>query len=304
MLMSFIVIGQKDKDTYVLYDNRAGFGGKACATLYTITQLIQGGYGICGVTPEGYTWVKQGKQLKASMLRIMTVDGKVATRIPAFTDLDDTKRRAGTFEKGIKRSRKEIQRAKEVGEKRSQTIQTKKESADPRRLDIIDFYKDILANGVEIKRMTPQKISSIYNYSLEKEQRVYDFEQLFDKNGTPMPAYYSRTKNVLVSRKKMLEKYNNIVAKVGLEGGKFVNYSFYTSEPPHSTPREVADYFMKHTTKQIKYTYGLKFRGPTTCEKPISHEEAMRIWSRNGMFDVREHEDWVDFQEVSGNDMW
>lgn len=304
MLMSFIVIGQKDKDTYVLYDNRAGFGGKACATLYTITQLIQGGYGICGVTPEGYTWVKQGKQLKASMLRIMTVDGKVATRIPAFTDLDDTKRSAATFEKGIKRSRKEIQRAKEVGEKRSQTIQTKKESVDPRRLDIIDFYKDILANGVEIKRMTPQKISSIYNYSLEKEQRVYDFEQLFDKNGTPMPAYYSRTKNVLVSRKKMLEKYNNIVAKVGLEGGKFVNYSFYTSEPPHSTPREVADYFMKHTTKQIKYTYGLKFRGPTTCEKPISHEEAMRIWSRNGMFDVREHEDWVDFQEVSGNDMW
>ena len=304
MLMSFIVIGQKDKDTYVLYDNRAGFGGKACATLYTITQLIQGGYGICGVTPEGYTWVKQGKQLKASMLRIMTVDGKVATRIPAFTDLDDTKRSAATFEKGIKRSRKEIQRAKEVGEKRSQTIQTKKESADPRRLDIIDFYKDILANGVEIKRMTPQKISSIYNYSLEKEQRVYDFEQLFDKNGTPMPAYYSRTKNVLVSRKKMLEKYNNIVAKVGLEGGKFVNYSFYTSEPPHSTPREVADYFMKHTTKQIKYTDGLKFRGPTTCEKPISHEEAMRIWSRNGMFDVREHEDWVDFQEVSGNDMW
>ena len=304
MLMSFIVIGQKDKDTYVLYDNRAGFGGKACATLYTITQLIQGGYGICGVTPEGYTWVKQGKQLKASMLRIMTVDGKVATRIPAFTDLDDTKRSAATFEKGIKRSRKEIQRAKEVGEKRSQTIQTKKESADPRRLDIIDFYKDILANGVEIKRMTPQKISSIYNYSLEKEQRVYDFEQLFDKNGTPMPAYYSRTKNVLVSRKKMLEKYNNIVAKVGLEGGKFVNYSFYTSEPPHSTPREVADYFMKHTTKQIKYTYGLKFRGPATCEKPISHEEAMRIWSRNGMFDVREHEDWVDFQEVSGNDMW
>ena len=304
MLMSFIVIGQKDKDTYVLYDNRAGFGGKACATLYTITQLIQGGYGICGVTPEGYTWVKQGKQLKASMLRIMTVDGKVATRIPALTDLDDTKRSAATFEKGIKRSRKEIQRAKEVGEKRSQTIQTKKESADPRRLDIIDFYKDILANGVEIKRMTPQKISSIYNYSLEKEQRVYDFEQLFDKNGTPMPAYYSRTKNVLVSRKKMLEKYNNIVAKVGLEGGKFVNYSFYTSEPPHSTPREVADYFMKHTTKQIKYTYGLKFRGPTTCEKPISHEEAMRIWSRNGMFDVREHEGWVDFQEVSGNDMW
>lgn len=304
MLMSFIVIGQKDKDTYVLYDNRAGFGGKACATLYTITQLIQGGYGICGVTPEGYTWVKQGKQLKASMLRIMTVDGKAATRIPAFTDLDDTKRSAATFEKGIKRSRKEIQRAKEVGEKRSQTIQTKKESVDPRRLDIIDFYKDILANGVEIKRMTPQKISSIYNYSLEKEQRVYDFEQLFDKNGTPMPAYYSRTKNVLVSRKKMLEKYNNIVAKVGLEGGKFVNYSFYTSEPPHSTPREVADYFMKHTTKQIKYTYGLKFRGPTTCEKPISHEEAMRIWSRNGMFDVREHEDWVDFQEVSGNDMW
>ena len=302
--MSFIVIGQKDKDTYVLYDNRAGFGGKACATLYTITQLIQGGYGICGVTPEGYTWVKQGKQLKASMLRIMTVDGKVATRIPAFTDLDDTKRSAATFEKGIKRSRKEIQRAKEVGEKRSQTIQTKKESVDPRRSDIIDFYKDILANGVEIKRMTPQKISSIYNYSLEKEQRVYDFEQLFDKNGTPMPAYYSRTKNVLVSRKKMLEKYNNIVAKVGLEGGKFVNYSFYTSEPSHSTPREVADYFMKHTTKQIKYTYGLKFRGPTTCEKPISHEEAMRIWSRNGMFDVREHEDWVDFQEVSGNDMW
>ena len=304
MITSFIVIGQKDKDTYVLYDNRAGFGGKACATLYTITQLIQGGYGICGVTPEGYNWVKQGKQLKDSMLRIMTVDGKVASRIPTFTDLDDTKRSATTFEKGIKRSRKEIQRAKEVGEKRSQTIQTKKESIDPRQTDIIDFYKDILANGVEIKRMTPQKISSIYNYSLEKGQRVYDFEQLFDKNGTPMPAYYSKTKDVLVSRKKMLERYNNIVAKVGLDKGNFVNYSFYSHESPHSTPFEVADYFMKHTTKQIKYTYGLKFRGPTTCEKPISHEEAMRIWSKGGMFDVREHEDWVDFQEVSGNDMW
>ena len=304
MSIQFIIIGQKEKDSYVLYDNRDGFGGKACATLYTITQLIQNGYSVCGVIPEGYNWVKHGKQLKSNMIRIMTVDGKVATRIPTFSDLDDTKRSASTFEKGIKRSRKEIQKAKAVGEKRSQTIQTKKESIDPKKTDVIDFYKDILANGVEIKRLTPQKISSIYNFGLDKEQRVSDFEQLFDKNGTPMPAYYSKTKNVLVSRKKMLERYANIVAKIGLQDGKYVNYSFYSHEAPHSTSYEIADYFMRHTTKQIKYTYGLKFRGPTTFEKPISHEEAMRIWSKNGMFDVREYDDWVDFQEVSGNDMW
>ncbi len=304
MLTQFIIVGIKDKDSYVLYDNRDGFGGKACATLYTITQLIQNGYGVGGVLPEGYTWIKQGKQLKASMLRVMTVDGKVATRIPTFTDLDDTKRSASTFEKGIRRSKKEIQKAKEVGEKRSQTIQTKKEAIDPKKTDVIDFYKDILANGVEIKRLTPQKISSIYNFGLDKEQRVYDFEQLFDKNGTPMPAYFSRSKDVFVSRKKMLERYAKIVEKVGLVDGKYVNYSFYSHEAPHSTPYEIADYFMRHTTKQIKYTYGLKFRGPTTCEKPISHEEAMRIWSKNGMFDVVEKDTWVDFQEVSANDMW
>ena len=61
---------------------------------------------------------------------------------------------------------------------------------------------------------------------------------------------------------------------------------------------------MKHTTKQIKYTYGLKMRGPTTCEKPISHEEAVQIWNKGGMFDVVEKDTWVDFQEVSANDMW
>ena len=58
------------------------------------------------------------------------------------------------------------------------------------------------------------------------------------------------------------------------------------------------------TGKPIKYTYGFKYRGPTTYEVPITTEQALEIGKKNSIFEVIDKGDWIDFNAYSANDMW
>lgn len=82
-----------------------------------------------------------------------------------------------------------------------------------------------------------------------------------------------------------------------------VDYSFYSHKAPHTSTKEEAIELLKTTNKVIKYTFGYKYRHPTTYEVPVSSEEALGYFERNWT-DVKEYEDWIDVNSYSDNDMW
>lgn len=72
---------------------------------------------------------------------------------------------------------------------------------------------------------------------------------------------------------------------------------------PRKTNKEIKD-FLSATTKPIKYTYGLKYRNPTTYMVHKSLAEALEIVDNEGLLTVNEYEDYIDMNAYSSNDMW
>lgn len=68
--------------------------------------------------------------------------------------------------------------------------------------------------------------------------------------------------------------------------------------------RDVLEEFIKNTDKPIKFTYGYKWKGPTTYFKDITKEEALHIARNESLLDVTENERFIDMNAYSGNDMW
>jgi hypothetical protein len=62
--------------------------------------------------------------------------------------------------------------------------------------------------------------------------------------------------------------------------------------------------FIEKTDKPIRYTYGLKYRNPTTLNVPVSKERALQIVDSQSMLDAKELDDVLDLQAFSSNDMW
>jgi hypothetical protein len=66
---------------------------------------------------------------------------------------------------------------------------------------------------------------------------------------------------------------------------------------------DAKDYILK-TDKPLKYTHGLGFRGPTTHNKPIDKEEAIRIIDKGDFLDITEYDNYIHLNTYSDNDMW
>lgn len=297
-MFDYYVVGKKDNDCYVLHDARENMGGKACASKYTISQLIDKGYSICGVN------VKKGDKVKNDNIVCVGLDGKPIKRDNSYPSVDNTKRSASTFEKGIKRSREEIKKAKEVGEKRSETIQKKKEK-DEVENEIVVFFKEYIEKG-SLGKYTMNKIAAIYNYGLDKIKRVDNFEQVFDKDGHKLDLYFDKSCNACITKKRLDKKSQQIIEDFGLKNGKYIYYTFYhtsTNTTPN-TNSKIIDYVLKTTKKPILYTYGLKYRHPTTCDVPINRNKALEIWNKRSLLDIDEKEDAIYLNEYSSNDMW
>jgi hypothetical protein len=71
-----------------------------------------------------------------------------------------------------------------------------------------------------------------------------------------------------------------------------------------SMDKEKLKEFIRETEKEIKYTHGLGYRGPTTHNKPISKEKALKIVENYGLLDAMEMEDYLHLNTYSDNDMW
>jgi hypothetical protein len=76
--------------------------------------------------------------------------------------------------------------------------------------------------------------------------------------------------------------------------------SFYDG----SLNRNKAKEFVTETNKPLRYTYGLSFRNPTTHNKPITKEEALKIIDDQSLLHITEKEEYVHLNAYSENDMW
>lgn len=79
-----------------------------------------------------------------------------------------------------------------------------------------------------------------------------------------------------------------------------LQYSFFGDS---KNSKAEAMEFLEKTDKVIKWTFGFKFRNPTTYEIPISNEKAIKLFKENSLTDVTEKDTWIDFEQYSSNDM-
>ena len=68
--------------------------------------------------------------------------------------------------------------------------------------------------------------------------------------------------------------------------------------------REKAIEIITNSDKPCVYTFGFKYRNPTTRDVPISKEKAIEIIKKESLLDITEYEDKFDLNAYSGNDMW
>lgn len=62
--------------------------------------------------------------------------------------------------------------------------------------------------------------------------------------------------------------------------------------------------FLHNTDKPIRYTYGYAWKNPTTKNKFISKDDAIRLVQRDDFTDIKEYPDYVRINKYSANDMW
>lgn len=62
--------------------------------------------------------------------------------------------------------------------------------------------------------------------------------------------------------------------------------------------------FITNTDKEIRYTYGLAYRHPTTYKVPITKEKALYYAEHESLLDADEYDDYLHLNAYSSNDMF
>ena len=68
--------------------------------------------------------------------------------------------------------------------------------------------------------------------------------------------------------------------------------------------REKAKEYVLASEKPLKHTCGFSYRNPTTHNKPITKEEAIKMIEEKDFLDITEREDYIHFNTYTANDMW
>lgn len=79
-----------------------------------------------------------------------------------------------------------------------------------------------------------------------------------------------------------------------------IKMSFYDGTLNRAKAKEI----VTTTKKGFKYTSGLRYRNPTTCDVPITREKALELIEKESLLDIDEYEDYIHFNTYSANDMW
>ena len=81
-------------------------------------------------------------------------------------------------------------------------------------------------------------------------------------------------------------------------------WSFYPKTEKKFKRKEDAVNYALNADKPFKHTHGFGYKNPTTHNKPISKEDAIRIMTNNSMIDISEREDCIHLNTYSGMDMY
>lgn len=79
-----------------------------------------------------------------------------------------------------------------------------------------------------------------------------------------------------------------------------LDMSFYNN----TMNKEKLKEFIRETNKPIRYTYGFKWKNPTTLNVRKTKEQAIKIVDSASMLDATELVDVLDLNAFGGNDMW
>jgi hypothetical protein len=97
-----------------------------------------------------------------------------------------------------------------------------------------------------------------------------------------------------------MNKHKAILEAINDSVGKKLKMSFYNGTLKKDELKE----FILNTEKPIRYTHGLKFRGPATYNVPISKEKALNIIEKNNALDAKELDDVIDLNTYTDSDLW
>ena len=153
----------------------------------------------------------------------------------------------------------------------------------------------------EIKKKSPEEIEkksliNIYNYT-EKVYNLYTEINNLEQTLKTKKEKYNNLKNGFSS---VVNKNNSIKYEKEVTGNENFSQSFY-----HNTlDKAFVSWVIKRTNRPITYTYGLEYRKPTTCHKPISKELGLEYVNSNRWISVTATDKELNIQEVSENDMW
>lgn len=67
--------------------------------------------------------------------------------------------------------------------------------------------------------------------------------------------------------------------------------------------REKAKKIISETAKPLKYTFGFSYRNPTTHNKLITKDEAVRIVENQSFLDIEDRGEYIHLNAYSSNDM-
>ena len=79
-----------------------------------------------------------------------------------------------------------------------------------------------------------------------------------------------------------------------------MNMSFYKGTLDKAKAIEI----INGSSKPCKYTYGFKYRRPTTHLVSVTKERAAEIINRESLVDIVEYDDYIDINAFSSNDMF
>lgn len=340
--MEFNILEIKDKDLYVIHDKEKG--GVCCCSLYTIKQLLDKGHKVNGVITTGARLKIQEVGLDSkprskkapncctneTKRSLVTIEKGLDEK--HYPKVKQVRRKAGSYvEVSVKRGTVD---EKSLGiQEDSDTIVTLTNGTIQlhRLLDDVKItikvienldsatkeVLDNLANSLQIEKERKENLDSIRKESVKKNRKLAEekekLKREYEKKLEQLEdTYLLDTKKKLKEAdelyKKAIEQTRQIQREYkykGISGNEKCTYSFYNNDGKNPVAFEYIREVVQRSNRPIKYTYGLSYRNPTTHNKPISKEEAMRIIDKRGMLTIDTYNyDYIYINEVSGNDMW
>ena len=323
--MNFSIIEIKDKDLYVIYDmlNK----GACCCSKYTIKELLNQGHQIYGVS------------VRNDKLNIVECDlqGNIREKKASNSCNDLTKRSASTISRGL--DEKHYPRVKQnrsgmIGLNNPgsmflyHTTRKSKNSEDVIKYAVpcilmpngdmmlksgdIMLVSEVNRNIDKFESYNPSdKVSNLFMQQYNSRLKINDLDAQINKLQGEIAKLQSLKNEcsnnmrkvsdslrLALAEEKMLEDIERYKKQV--TGKEILSMSFYKGTL--NTAMAIA--IIQKTSRKCRYTYGLKYRNPTTRDVFISKEKAIEHIRKGSFIDVAFKDDVIDINEYSDNDMW